>query len=73
LRSVYLTSGRSRKIRVSGESVELRHAAPLAENARHEQLLRAIEWLGVKRPQQIRAVLNSLPLRERRELAQRAA
>jgi hypothetical protein len=73
LRTVYLTSGRSRRIRVSGETVELRYAAPLAEEARHEQLLRAIEWLGVKRPQQVRAVLNSLSLRERRELAERAA
>lgn len=73
LRRIYLTSGRSRRIRISGETVELRHAAPFAKDARHEQLLRAIEWLGVKRPQQVRAVLNSLPLRERRELAERAA
>jgi hypothetical protein len=73
LRTVYLTSGRSRRIRVSGETIELRHAVPLAEDARHEQLLRAIEWLGVKRPQQVRAMLNSLSLRERRELVERAA
>jgi hypothetical protein len=73
LRTVYLTSGRSRRIRISGETVELRHAAPLAEDARHQQLLRAIEWLGVERLQQVRAMLNSLSLRERRELAERAA
>lgn len=73
LRTVYLTSGRSRRIRVAGETVELRHAAPLAEDARHEQVLRAIEWLGVKRPQQVRAMLNSLSLQERRELAERVA
>ena len=73
LSSVYLTSGRSRRLRVSGETTELRHAASLAENAQHEQLLRAIEWLGIKRLQQVRAMLNSLPLRERRELAERAA
>ncbi len=73
LRGVYLTSGRSRRIRLSGETIELRHAVSLAESARHERLLRAIEWLGAEGLLQVRAMLESLPLHERRELAERAA
>jgi hypothetical protein len=73
LRRVYTTSGRSRRINVSGETVELRHAAPLADNVRHERLLRAIEWLGPEEIEQVRAMLNSLPLKERRKLTERAA
>ena len=73
LRRVYLTSGRSRRLNLSGEMVELRHAAPLAEDARHERVLRAIEWLGPDGLEQARAVLNTLPVKERRKLAERAA
>ena len=71
VRHVYLTSGRSRRINLSGETIELRHAAPLADNSRHERLLRAIEWLGRDGLEQSRAMLNSLPLIERRKLAER--
>ncbi len=60
LRRVYLTSGRSRRINLLGETVELRHAAPLAEDARHERFLRAIQWLGPDGLEQSRAMLNSL-------------
>ncbi len=73
LRRVYVTSGRSRRINVSGETVELRHAAPFADEAHHERLLRAIEWLGLDGLKQSRAMLNSLPLKERRRLAERTA
>lgn len=73
LRRIYLTSGRSRRLNLSGEMVEMHHAAPLAEDARHERVLRAIEWLGPDGLEQARAVLNTLPLKDRRKLAERAA
>ena len=73
LRRVYLTSGRTRTIYLSGEMIELRHAAPLADAADHEQILRAIEWLGPDGLERSRAMLNSLPIKERRKLAERAA
>ena len=73
LRRTYVTSGRTRTLKVSGETIELRHAPPLAENARHERLLRAIEWLGPDGVEQARAMLLTLTPAERRTLARRAA
>jgi hypothetical protein len=73
LRRTYVTSGRTRTLKVSGETIELRHAPPLAENARHERLLRAIEWLGPDGVEQARAMLLTLKPAERRTLARRAA
>lgn len=73
LRRVYVTSGRSRQLELSGETVELRHGTRLAGNPRHERLLRAIEWLGPEGAEQASAMLLTLPLRERRSLARRAA
>jgi len=45
----------------------------LAENARHERLLRAIEWLGSDGVEQARAMLLTLKPAERRTLAGSAA
>lgn len=73
LRRTYVTTGRTRTLNVSGETIELRHGAPLAENARHEKLLRAIEWLGPEGVEQSRAMLLTLKPAERRSLARRAA
>jgi hypothetical protein len=73
LRRVYVTSGRTRRLKVSGETIELRHAAPFAENSRHERLLRAIEWLGPEGIEQAKAMLLTLKPGERRSLVRRAA
>lgn len=73
LRRTYVTTGRTRTLKVSGETIELRHAPPLAENARHERLLRAIEWLGQEGVEQAKAMLFSLEPSERRILARRAS
>lgn len=73
LRKTYVTTGRTRTLKVSGETIELRHAPPLAESSRHERLLRAIEWLGPEGVEQARAMLFTLKPAERRTLARRAA
>lgn len=73
LRRTYVTTGRTRTLKVSGETIELRHASPLAENAHHERLLRAIEWLGPDGVEQAKAMLFSLEPSERRILARRAS
>jgi hypothetical protein len=73
LRRTYVTSGRSRRIKLSGETIELRHGVQLASNPKHERLLRAIEWLGPESVKQSKALLETLKPRERRSLAERTA
>lgn len=60
VRSVYLTSGRTRTLRLGQQRVELRHAPPwqLALPDRPAgQAVRALAWLG---PQQAETALNKL-------------
>ena len=60
MRTVYLTSGPSRRLKLGAQEVELRHAAPwlltLPENAAG-QVIRALAWLG---PEQSRVTLPEL-------------
>lgn len=72
LRRTYITSGRSRRLTLSGETIELRHGAPLAELPEHERLLRAIEWLGPNNVEEAKSVLAKLPSAARRKLARSA-
>jgi hypothetical protein len=60
VKTIYLTSGRSRRLALGNLSVELRHAKPwqLAKaNERVGQAARALEWLG---PQQAARALTVL-------------
>ncbi len=63
VKTIYLTSGRSRRLALGKQSVELRHAKPwqLAKaNERVGQAARALEWLG---PQQAARALTALKSR----------
>jgi len=72
IRSVYLTSGPSRKLRLGSQSVEMRHAPPwqfvLAGRPAGE-ILRALAWLGPSRTEgALLALGRKLPLSEREAL-----
>ena len=73
VRPVFLTSGRSRKLRLGRQEVELRHAPPwqLVLNSRKAgDAVRALAWLGPERTGEALDVIGgSLSLEERRELA----
>jgi hypothetical protein len=63
VRTIYLTSGRSRRLALGNLAVELRHAKPWQlgkGNARAGQAVRALEWLG---PQQAARALTTLKSR----------
>lgn len=63
IKTIYLTSGRSRRLALGNQSVELRHAKPwqLAKTSeRVGQAARALEWLG---PQQATRALTTLNTR----------
>jgi hypothetical protein len=72
-RSVYWTSGRSRKLRLGREIVELRHAPRwqlvLAEKPAGEAV-RALAWLGASQgPNAVRTLRRKLPKSAFREIA----
>jgi len=63
VRTVYLTSGRSRQLSLGKQTVELRHAKPWQLVRAHErvgQAARALEWLG---PHQAGRALTALKSR----------
>ena len=77
VRSVYLTSGPSRRLRFGNLVVELRHAPRwqlAAPRRRAGEIIRALAWLG---PAEVRAglqaVLPGLPPEDIRELAEARA
>jgi hypothetical protein len=60
VRAVFLTSGRSRRLSLGKQTIELRHAKPwqlMKANERAGQAARALEWLG---PQQAARALTTL-------------
>jgi len=60
IRHVYLTSGRSRRLKVGKQSVELRHAPPWQLVLPHRlagEAVRALAWLG---PEQAASALKAL-------------
>lgn len=73
MRAVYLTSGRSRRLKLGAQSVELRHA-PIwqlifPERAAGE-VVRALAWLGPERAgEAIRKLRTKLPPSELQEVA----
>ncbi|MHC8509354.1 MAG: DUF6088 family protein [Rhodospirillales bacterium] len=72
LRTIFLTSGRSRKYNLGDGSLELRHAPPWqlrAPETRAGAAFRALEWLGPKHVAEYVGMLsNKLNLREQKEL-----
>jgi hypothetical protein len=60
VRSVYLTSGRSRRLKLGAQLLDLRHAPRwqlILGNQRSGEVLRALAWLG---PEKAGAALNKL-------------
>jgi hypothetical protein len=72
-REVYLTSGRSRQLRLGAQTVELRHAPPwqlLLPQRRAGEALRALAWLGPEHAADaLQALLRKLSRSELHELA----
>jgi len=72
-REVYLTSGRSRQLRLGAQTVELRHAPSwqlLLPQRRAGEALRALAWLGPEHAAEaLQALLHRLSKSELRELA----
>lgn len=72
-RSVYLTSGRGRKLRLGNQELELRHAPGwqlVLGNRKAGQVIRALAWLGPEAAGQAVPKLRcALKVEERRELA----
>lgn len=72
-REVYLTSGRSRQLKLGAQTVELRHAPSwqlLLPQRRAGEALRALAWLGPEHAADaLQALLRKLSRRELRELA----
>jgi hypothetical protein len=72
VRPVYLTSGRSRTIRLGRQVVELKHAPKWQLNVPRGaagEAVRALAWLGPKHAREAATTLRSrLPLRERMAL-----
>jgi hypothetical protein len=72
-REVYLTSGRSRQLRLGAQTVELRHAPSwqlLLPQGRAGAALRAMAWLGPEHAAEaLQALLQRLSKSELRELA----
>jgi hypothetical protein len=71
VRTVYLTSGRSRRLSLGAQNIELRHAPSwqlALPKARAGQAIRAIAWFGRERAgeavQSLRGKLTSTELRE---------
>ena len=77
VRAVYLTSGRSRRLALGAETVELRHAPGwllLLPNSRAGQALRALAWLGPQHAQEALGHLRRLlSPSEREEMIERRA
>ena len=73
VRPVFLTSGRSRKLKLGRQEVELRHAPPwqlVLSGRKAGDAVRALAWLGPERAGTALDVIGgSLSLEERRELA----
>lgn len=73
VRSVYLTSGRNRRLQLGSQVVELRHAPrwQLALGNRPSgEVLRALAWLGPeKAPAALRMLWHKLPVAELKEIA----
>ena len=62
VRTVYLTSGRSRRWSLGKQTVELRHAKPWQLIKAHEragQAARALEWLGPRQAARAVTILKS--------------
>lgn len=72
VRPVFLTSGRSRRLTLGQQVVELRHAPPWqlwGAERQCGQALRALAWLGPEEaPEAARRVIHLLPEPEREEL-----
>jgi hypothetical protein len=72
-RSVYLTSGRSRRLKLGAQTVELRHA-PMWQmvfaGSPAGEVVRALAWLGPKKAgDALRALRHRLPARAMQEVA----
>jgi hypothetical protein len=72
VRTVYLTSGRSRRLRLGRQEVELRHASAWQLALPHHaagQVIRALAWLGPKEGREkLQTLARGLSPSERQEL-----
>ena len=77
IRSVYLTSGPDRKLKLGGLTVELRHAPRWQLTAPHRpagEAVRALAWLGPKEVEEgLDAIRSKLSAEDLRELAESRA
>lgn len=77
VRTVYLTSGRSRQLTLGQQVIELRHAEPWELRAPHRpagQAIRALAWLGPENaPTAAEQLRNRLPDAEKRILVSTCA
>ena len=77
IRSVYLTSGPDRKLKLGGLTVELRHAPRWQLTAPHRpagEAVRALAWLGPKEVKEgLDAIRSKLSAEDLRELAESRA
>ncbi|MFN0061794.1 MAG: DUF6088 family protein [Myxococcaceae bacterium] len=73
MRTVYLTSGRTRRLSLGAQSIELRHAPPwqlALPQGRAGQAIRALAWFGRARAgEALQALQGKLSNSERQELA----
>jgi hypothetical protein len=72
MRSVYLTSGRSRRLKLGAQTVELRHAPVwqlIFPGRAAGDVVRALAWLGPEKAgEALRTLRNQLPSAEMKEV-----